>query len=366
MALDITAFSRARFVAPKADNDYEEHEEEHVYVYAVDWPERLDGREPGWYAVDGDAMHFRAGSYSGYNHWREQLCAAALGVHPKEVWEDPASFDGRPFVELINFADNEGAIGPKTSAKLLADFQRNPDLPGKVVFVFQGAYGQHDGRSFPADAAPLHTVTTTHGDGLVCPPLVVNSNHDDNRAFPAGAAPLATRSTKIGEAVVTPPFITMLRSNNRATLPADEPMATLATGNHHYLTIPPGAFYMKNFTPRGNPGQMCKDVRTDPFGSITSVDHHALVVPYRRGRAKSSSEPLLTLGTRDSAGLCSIETVAEDCYYRMLKPREHLRGQRFRDDYEVKGNLGEQTMQAGNAVPCNVAQWIGSKLAAVL
>ena len=100
--------------------------------------------------------------------------------------------------------------------------------------------------------------------------------------------------------------------------------------------------------------------------SITSVDHHALVVPYRRGRAKSAGEPLLTLGTRDSAGLCSVEAAAMDCHYRMLTPREHLRGQRFRDDYEVKGNLGEQTMQAGNAVPCNVAQWIGSKLAEAL
>jgi DNA (cytosine-5)-methyltransferase 1 len=130
--------------------------------------------------------------------------------------------------------------------------------------------------------------------------------------------------------------------------------------------VPPGSFYMKYFTPRGKPGQMCKDVRTAPFGTITSYDHHALVVPYRRGRAKSTGEPLLTLGTRDSAGLCSVEAAAMDCYYRMLTPREHLRGQRFRDDYEVKGNLGEQTMQAGNAVPCNVAQWIGSKLAEAL
>jgi DNA (cytosine-5)-methyltransferase 1 len=233
-------------------------------------------------------------------------------------------------------------------------------------FVFQGAYGQHDGRSFPADAAPLHTVTATSHEGLVSPPLVVNSNHDDNRAFPADSAPLATRSTKIGEAVVIP-FITELRGGHSVARSARDPLATItASGNHHGLTVPPGSFYMKNFTPRGNPGQMCKDVRTAPFGSITSVDHHALVVPYRRGRAKTTSEPLLTLGTRDSAGLCSVEAAAMDCYYRMLTPREHLRGQRFRDDYEVMGNLGEQTMQAGNAVPCNVAQWIGSKLAEAL
>jgi DNA (cytosine-5)-methyltransferase 1 len=50
----------------------------------------------------------------------------------------------------------------------------------------------------------------------------------------------------------------------------------------------------------------------------------------------------------------------------MLSPREHLRAQRFTDDYIVKGNVGEQTAQAGNAVPCNVAQWIASKLLEVL
>jgi DNA (cytosine-5)-methyltransferase 1 len=50
----------------------------------------------------------------------------------------------------------------------------------------------------------------------------------------------------------------------------------------------------------------------------------------------------------------------------MLKPREHLRAQRFPDSYVVTGNKGEQTMQAGNAVSANVAQWLGSRVAAVL
>jgi DNA (cytosine-5)-methyltransferase 1 len=50
----------------------------------------------------------------------------------------------------------------------------------------------------------------------------------------------------------------------------------------------------------------------------------------------------------------------------MLKPRESLRAQRFPDTYTVTGNQAEQTMQAGNAVSANVAQWIGERLAAVL
>lgn len=56
----------------------------------------------------------------------------------------------------------------------------------------------------------------------------------------------------------------------------------------------------------------------------------------------------------------------EDCYFRMLSAREHLRAQRFTDDYTVLGHGGEQTKQAGNAVPANVAQWIASALLEVL
>jgi hypothetical protein len=133
MGLDIQAYSRCRFVAPQVDDDWEEHEDQHVLVYAVDWPERLDGMPPGWYAVDGESMHFWAGSYSGYNRWREQLSEAALGVFPQAVWKDPDAFAGQAFVELINFADNEGAIGPKSSAKLLDDFDQRPDLPDLVA-----------------------------------------------------------------------------------------------------------------------------------------------------------------------------------------------------------------------------------------
>jgi DNA (cytosine-5)-methyltransferase 1 len=50
----------------------------------------------------------------------------------------------------------------------------------------------------------------------------------------------------------------------------------------------------------------------------------------------------------------------------MLKPREHLAGQRFPASYVVHGNQGEQTMQARRAVSANMAQWLGQALVAVL
>lgn len=134
MGLHIRAYSRCRFVAPKTENDWDEHEDVHIYVHALDvFRDRLDGLAPGWYASEGEYRHFHAGSYGGYNRWRDQLSRAALGVPASEVWGHFSRFAGRPFAELINFADNEGTIGPRTSAKLLADFDADPALPTRVA-----------------------------------------------------------------------------------------------------------------------------------------------------------------------------------------------------------------------------------------
>jgi len=238
----------------------------------------------------------------------------------------------------------------------------------RVTVAVGGGTFERDGsgyqRAWPALDAPMRTRTSTAGDGFACPPWLVNSNHDDDRVAPADGTPMPTATSRIGTGLVTP-YISAQRANSRPS-PADAmPLATVtAGGNHLELTIP--AIYVKNFGGNARPEDLCRPADRTPLGTITSRDHHALVIPYRRGRARTTAEPLHTLATKESAALCSIEIDINDCHYRMLKPREHLRGQRFRDAYVVKGNLGEQTAQAGNAVPVNVAHWIGRELAGVL
>jgi DNA (cytosine-5)-methyltransferase 1 len=205
---------------------------------------------------------------------------------------------------------------------------------------------------------------------LVCPPLGINVNHggDGGRPYPLDASALPPRTTKIGDAVALPePFVAMLRANGTPRA-VDEPLAAVTTGRNHALTVPPGAFYTKHYNPRGaNWGHLSKDVTTAPLGAITAADHHSLVIPYRRGaRPRTTGEPLHALHTKDSAALVQAAVEVDDCWFRMLKPREHLRAQRFPDTYTVTGNKGEQTMQAGNAVSANVAQWLGHALAKVL
>lgn len=171
MGLDISAYSRLRYIGP-APEDWESGDDD-VIIYQVDG-DRTDGHpygiytpielvhvwwhaEHGTYAIPDEevvriATHikallegtikagtpgdlaalddsiktseyhgFRAGSYSGYNWWRKQLSVLAHDVEPEEIWDGELE-DGAAFVELIDFPDNEGAIGPKTSAKLAADF----------------------------------------------------------------------------------------------------------------------------------------------------------------------------------------------------------------------------------------------------
>lgn len=138
MGLDISAFKRAKFVRalkPGEESDCEWPRMTYLHVNS-DFPQRADGMENGLYDVGGDTrfgeekdrggahqLHFRAGSYIGYSWWREALAKIALDATPKQIWDDPSAYGGKPFVDLINFSDCEGIIGPNTCARLDADFK---------------------------------------------------------------------------------------------------------------------------------------------------------------------------------------------------------------------------------------------------
>jgi hypothetical protein len=122
MGLDITAVRRAVFDHETKDScDHWPEEIRRVYANP-DFPGRADGLVDGCYRYES-RFDFRAGSYSGYNQWRHELCRLALGCDPSEVWRNREQHVDSPFVELIDFSDCEGVIGPVTSARLLADFE---------------------------------------------------------------------------------------------------------------------------------------------------------------------------------------------------------------------------------------------------
>nr|BEK65668.1 DNA cytosine methyltransferase [Kitasatospora purpeofusca] len=246
----------------------------------------------------------------------------------------------RPASAAIDWSDLGQRIGSRskpladtTMDRIRAGLARYPYEPYSVTLT----HGKDGGdRAYALTDRPMPTRSTKQGEALIVP----TGGSWNTEPYPA-SGPMRTRTTRESEALLTPsPYIVEFR-NNATTSPVHAPISTVsAQGNHHGLVLPGG--------------------RVDPR------DRNALVIPYRKGTAKHAGMPLHTLSTRDSAAVVvSAESVA-DSWFRMLKPKEQLAGQRFPDDYIVLGTGAEQTMQAGNAVSVNVAKWIGQRLLEVL
>lgn len=135
MGLDVTAIEKAEFVGRRNGNT---RDESIMSVYDIGF-DRLDGKEEGNYR-GATEFDFAAGSYGNYNEWREWLCRTFLGVEPRAIWDAPEKFAGQPFVELINFSDCEGAIGPVTAAKLLKDFTENKERAKRAADALRQPY----------------------------------------------------------------------------------------------------------------------------------------------------------------------------------------------------------------------------------
>lgn len=138
MGLDATAYSHvelvAEHVAPREWCD----DETHVFAWAYDFPRSYRGLAAP--AVEWDARYIGGrcyvstnrtetnhvhASYSSHGRFRE-LLARAVERDARDYWNGGVGEDA-PFYELINFADNEGCIGPDAASDLVADFAKHAD-----------------------------------------------------------------------------------------------------------------------------------------------------------------------------------------------------------------------------------------------
>ncbi len=133
MGLDITAYKKlSKVESPVFDGDGQPEEGVRFYAEA-NFLAQAEGIEDRTVYLYGAAHRFRAGSYGGYNAWREEL--AKLAGYPQtphrsrwsketEMLCAAAVWNGAkgPFAELIDFSDCEGVIGPVVAKKLAADF----------------------------------------------------------------------------------------------------------------------------------------------------------------------------------------------------------------------------------------------------
>ncbi|MCX7255680.1 MAG: hypothetical protein NTZ64_02845 [Polaromonas sp.] len=140
MGLDITAYKNARPARAEIQAVISTAEEPREVAYdlgvVIPWinnhfPGREEGITPG-IAYETDKEKICAGlSYGSYNVWRESLGQMVGIANIREWFRNPDM--SVPFAELLNFADNEGVLGPVVCKRLAAYFEEWAERAAKYT-----------------------------------------------------------------------------------------------------------------------------------------------------------------------------------------------------------------------------------------
>jgi DNA (cytosine-5)-methyltransferase 1 len=222
-------------------------------------------------------------------------------------------------------------------------------------------------RARRADLRPMDTVHGTFTQAMVLPARGGAYNHLRD----TGTEPSPSLTTVGHHALVT------AVRRNAGLLPADEaPTATVSAGGRHLGVV------VAHFDPG-----WARRAEREPFGSITTRDHHSLVIPYdSTGNSRQAgTEPSPTLTTHDRVALVVPETTdgtplpsrdvtdsdIDDCGFRMFELHEiamtmAMDRHPHEGVYVVVGNKRERMAQYGNAVTPPVMQLLVDRIVASL
>lgn len=186
---------------------------------------------------------------------------------------------------------------------------------------------------------PLPTQTTAQTQGMVVPPLVINTGHAEGhngrsgglKAWPS-SRPLPTQTARAELAWAFPPagsFLTYLKGTGTAR-DIQEPAPTItAGGNHLALTVPP---FIAPYNGQANAVEVSR-----PLPTVTTVERHGLVVPPSGSLAELSDHEL--------------EAWVLACGFRMLEPASEIAAAMDLADYPLLNvSKRNQTKLLGNAV----------------
>ncbi|WP_122448718.1 hypothetical protein [Pseudomonas viridiflava] len=137
MGLDISVFlklAEAPEAARDSDGNLADYETHREFYDNPDFPGRIEGLKPEMvYRIGEHGDGLCAGSYGGYNRWRNELAQMAgypLTEYDTHYGKKAEGYDAGawaagsgPFFEQIQFSDCEGTIGPVVSAKLAKDYE---------------------------------------------------------------------------------------------------------------------------------------------------------------------------------------------------------------------------------------------------
>lgn len=132
MGLDITAYKDIKII---------ENKEPEYYFSSSDFPQsNMPNLEDKEIQIDfKEEFDFRAGSYSGYNLFRNELCISANNIKAEELWD--LKDESLKFYWLINFTDCDGYIGTSYCSILYEEFCKyEEDVKLKLNDYFHQTY----------------------------------------------------------------------------------------------------------------------------------------------------------------------------------------------------------------------------------
>jgi DNA (cytosine-5)-methyltransferase 1 len=341
------------------------------------------------------------GKYRSQYVWR---CAACnTEVHP----------EARPAAVAIDWALPSQRIGDRARPLADATLRRiriGLERYGVTVAAVAGntweAPGSGYARVWPT-TEPLPTQACTAQHALACPPLIAELRGGGSTARPVDQPLCTVEAGGNHHALVCPPQIirpyTPRGSPGQMSTSVDDPMPTQTGAGNCALMVPPllvetahagaddtrvrsveepfrtitasddrplvtDAYYVKNYGTREHgDGQMVYPTATTPFGTVTSADHHSLLVPYYgHGQARPTDDPMATVTTRDRQALVAAHVDLDDCTLRMLEPHEVGAAMAFPATYKVTGTKKDRVRMYGNACTPPTIAWIVGRIAQAL
>lgn len=266
---------------------------------------------------------------------------------------------------MLNYVNNDAP--PRAVGEPLQTIGTR-NIPPLVLPPFLVNYYTREDAQTPIDQ-PMGTLTTEKRHALVIPPFITSLNHSDQRNT-STENPMPTVMTQAYPAIVLPPFIAVMKNSwspdGSYIIPSrsmDDPLTTLvASASQHALITP--------FIAEMHGTSTARSVNEPMMGIMSGGMHHALIQPFITTYNNYSvyadvNSVMPTIPTLDRHALVECDATAFDpdemidaCGFRMLSPEELKLGMSFPAEYVITGNKREQVRQVGNAVACNVAEWI--------
>lgn len=195
----------------------------------------------------------------------------------------------------------------------------------------------------------LDTIASSHSMKLITPFIIKLEHNNGPRKV---TEELGAQTTRQSAMLVQP-------KNFR---PATDPLPTqTTTQGMGFVTVHHGTSKTKKVTDALN-GVNAGGIHS---GIVTDNAWNSFIAAYYGGSncTKHITEEMGTVTTGDRMTLVNYQKPnIEDCYYRMLKPKEIQAAMAFNQDYVVLGNSRDKVKQLGNAVTPPAMKWLVSQV----